>query len=184
MCLDTPEKFRGINKLATILDKTMKMRFIVLLVFLFIDLVGFAQDNIYDIELHFEHSLRIPNHYVDIKIQRRGDDVNLYVKVRPFKDSGEWAKNKIDSSFSISLDKFKFLIDELTKISCADIVSNSGETGLDGTICEIMFGDFGSSITYKVWAPDYDTNKRKLNDFLNVFKLILKTAGLKPNEIL
>ena len=146
-------------------------------------MTNFAQNEIYDIEFHFEHSRRIPNHFIDVKINRHGNEVTLNVKTKSSQESEKWTKENIDTSFTISTEKFQTLINSVKNISCNDIIKNIGLTGLDGTVCELMFGDYASSITYKIWTPSYDTQKRNLTEFLDCCSLILKTAGLVPSLI-
>lgn len=145
--------------------------------------LSFSQNTIYDIDFYFSHSRRIPNANVEIKIERRGNEVKLSVKSTPAQDDAKWAKFKVDTSFAISMDKFNSLINSVKSISCENIVKEVGSSGLDGTTCEIKFGDYGSSISYEIWSPDYDTKKRNLTDFLNACTLIVETAGLNPKEI-
>ena len=146
-------------------------------------MTNFAQDKIYDIEFHFEHSRRIPNHTIDVKISRQGDKVTLNVSTKSSKDEEKWTTENRCKTFPISLDQFQVLITSARNISCNDMVKNIGKTGLDGTVCELMFGDYASSITYKIWYPSYNTAERNLTDFLNCCHLILKTAGLQPELI-
>jgi len=166
--------------------KQLNQYFRALIFFLLVSLNCFAQEKnpIYDIEFHFGHSRRIPYAKVDIKIVRRGDHYKLFLKSSPRDSSGQWNYSKKDTSFVISKEKFDELVKEVESISCTDIVKDAGTMGFDGNSCEIMFGSYGSSITYKIWSPEADTRKRNLNHFLNACNLILKTAGLKPDDIL
>ena len=144
-------------------------------------MTSFAQDEIYDISFHYSHSLRIPNHYVDVEITRRGDELQLHVATKALSGSKEWSRENIDTAFVITKEQFASLTTAVRKISCINIAKEIGtfSTGEDGNTCEIKFGSFQNSMTYKIWTPDYETTERGLTDFYNCCLLIAKTARLK-----
>lgn len=144
-------------------------------------MVSFGQDGIYEIALHYSHSLRITDHYVDVDISRQGDEYNLHVKTKALGDNEELNKKKMDTTFAISKEQFLSIIESIKKISCVDIAKDveTDRNGMDGNTCEIMYGSFDSSIAYKICTPDYDTSKRGLIEFYNCCLLIAKTAKLK-----
>src|ERR1700741_5654056 len=137
-------------------------------------LTSFAQDEIYDISFHYSHSLRIPNHYIDIEITRRGDELKLHVQTKALSSSKEWSKENIDTTFIITKSQFENLTASVRKISCTNIVKEieTFSPGEDGNTCEIKFGSFQNSIIYNIWAPDYKTTERGLTDFYNCCLLI------------
>jgi hypothetical protein len=163
------------------------LRQTIILTFLILSSTITAQE-IFDIHFNFEHSLRLENYFVNIKAQRRGQDysINLVTKDLIQNESGndEEYKTTKDTTFEISKEVFQSLIGAVIKISCTDMAANMGNAGLDGTTCEIYYGDWASSISYKIWSPTNETKERKLTEFLGACNLILRTAGLKPNKIL
>ena len=162
----------------------MKIIIASVLFFLLTNSSGFAQGGeVYDVEFHFEHSMRIPYHSVDVKINRHGQVVTVTVKVQPGSDEEQWAKGKIDTTFVISQEKFQQVINSVKKIAVSDIIKNIGYLGFDGSTGEIMFGDYGNSITYKTFTPESETEKRGLTDFMNACEEIIKAGGLKPDVV-
>lgn len=143
---------------------------------------------IFDVHFNFEHSLRSENYFVHIKAERRGQDykINLVTKDMFQNKNGNKVRHKTtkDTTFKISKETFDSLVDACKGISCSDVLADTGKSGLDGTTCEIYFGDWASSVSYKVWAPDNMTEKRHLTSFLNACKLILTASGLRPDKIL
>ena len=144
-------------------------------------MTSFGQDGIFDIEFHYSNALRVQDHYIDIEISRHRDDFELHLRTKALSDSKDWAKENIDTTFSITKEQFQNVIASIQKISCAAIIKEVETFGIghDGNICEIVYGSFNNAITYKVWTPNSDTNKRGLTDFYNCCVLIAKTAGLK-----
>jgi hypothetical protein len=150
----------------------------------FIPLFG-QKNDIYSVKFNFFHSKRIPDNHVSVEFERSGDKIQVSIKSIP-KDSVslEWKKSKRKNSFELSLIEFNKVVAAIKKINCSDIVNNLGNSGFDGTDCEIVMGGLRSSISYNVWSPNYDTKERNLQSFLEACKLILLTAKLDPNKIL
>lgn len=146
----------------------------------------FGQDNgIYHVKFDFYHSRRIPNHHVSVDFQRYGDSISVHIVSEPMKNQGEkWKKTKIDSTFELKKTEFDKIVIAVKKISCSDIANGLDFTGFDGTTCEISYGGISTEISYKVWSPDYDTEKRNLEDYIVACNLILMTVKLDPKEIL
>lgn len=159
----------------------MKKKLTIIIVLLS-SLTSFGQDEIYNISFHYTHSLRIPNHYIDIEVSRRGNELKLHVNTKAVIESKEWSRENIDTTFIITKEQFTSLTAAVRKISCTNIAKEIGtfSTGEDGNTCEITYGSFQNSITYKIWSPDYETSDRGLADFYNCCLLIAKTARLKP----
>ncbi len=160
----------------------------IVLIFLLIFSTGvvFGQrknDKITYIKFDFWHSLRIPNHTVSIEIIKRQSEVVVKVKSTPRNDNIKWKYSKVDTSFYISKNKFIELsmkTSELNKIN----LNKALVSGKDGTECTIEFGNYGNTISYKFWTPDYNTEQRGLKYFLNLCETLIETGGLKINEIL
>ena len=140
-------------------------------------------DKITYIKFAFWHSLRIPNHTVSIEIIKRQSEFIVKVKSTPMNDDIKWKYSKVDTSFYINKNKFIELskkTSELNKINLNKAIVR----GIDGTECTIEFGNYGNTISYKFWSPNYDTEKRELVHFLNFCKILIETGELKPKEIL
>jgi len=98
-------------------------------------------------------------------------------------DDKKWKYSKIDTSFYIGKNKFIELSKktfELNKIN----LNKAIVIGKDGTECSIEFGDYMNTISYKFYTPNSNTENRTLTQFLNFCKILIKTGGLKPEEIL
>ncbi|WP_299700971.1 hypothetical protein [uncultured Pontibacter sp.] len=90
----------------------------------------------------------------------------------------------IDKEIIITAGQFSELVNAIQGIKQAEIIGGPHPTVLDGEACSIIFGTLGSSISYQVNTPNHDTDRRKLNDFLKAYELILSTAKLDPKLIL
>lgn len=165
----------------------MKSRLVLLISFLtMISSICIAQqinDKIEYIAFKFEHSKRIPNQSVKIEIIKRQSEIVVKVKSNPMKNNEQWKRTKVDTTFSIDSKKFIELANNMSILKKIDL-KKAMISGLDGTECTIEFGQFGSTVAYKFWSPNYDTKKRGLTDFLILCKKLIKVGGLKPNEIL
>ena len=165
----------------------MATKFKIILLFFHIALTGFSQDGMYNIEFYFTHSLRIPMHYVDIKISKRWQEISINAKTRPLENYPQWAKSGTDTTFSLSQEQFQAIINSVKSISCLSIEKEISEQtnslGLDGVTCKINYG-IQDIISYTIWSPDVETKKRGLTNFLNCCNLIIKTAGLDAKKVL
>ena len=159
--------------------------------FLFIFLTSltistYGQDHgIYHVKLDYYHSIRIPNHHVSVEFQRFGDSISVHVVSEPMDDQdSKWNETKIDSNYKLNKSEFDKIVEAVKQVNCSDIASRLDFTGLDGSTCKLSFGGISSEISYKVWTPNYDTEKRNLSEFVNACKLILRIVNLDPEEII
>lgn len=144
-----------------------------------------AQTGTMEIHFKFEHSRRIPNHYVTVDIERHYYDSIVTVKATSTSSSNtKFTEFNIDTSFTTTLAEFRKLAATVLKINSSDISANFTGPGLDGTECEIKFGDGVNNITYQIWSPEMDTYTRKLTDYLNACKAILTIGCFDPDKIL
>jgi hypothetical protein len=161
-------------------------KIIIGLFFIFTNLsLSYSQNGIKEISLTFHHSKRIPHNDVKIQIEERLNVVTVKVKSEPLKsDDKKWELTRIDTTFRITIEVFKQLGQAVLLIDGNNIAKGLNFRGKDGTICEIKFGNYFNAVIYQVWAVNYDTQKRKLESFLEACKLILKAGKLDPKEIL
>ena len=159
--------------------------------FLFIFLTSltistYGQDhNIYHVKFDYYHSKRIPNQHVSVEFQRFGDDISVHVVSEPMQgQDSKWDKTKIDSTYKLDKSEFDKIVQAVKQVNCSDIASSLDFTGLGGSTCKLSFGGISTEISYKVWSPDFDTEKRSLSEFMNACKLILRIANLDPEEII
>ena len=88
-------------------------------------------------------------------------------------------------NYHIVIDKNKFnelsnRTSDLNNINLNKALIN----GKDGTECIIEFGTYGSTVSYKFWSPNYDTEERELTYFLDFCKVLIEIGGLQPKDIL
>lgn len=148
--------------------------------------ISFAQqvnEKINYIAFKFEHSRRIPNYMVTIEIIKRQAETVVKVNSIPRGSDKRWANTKIDTSFIIASKLFVDLANEVLALNKTNL-TKALLGGKDGTECTIEFGTFGSTVAYKFWSPDYDTEQRGLTDFLKLCKKLIEIGGLKTKEIL
>ena len=89
-------------------------------------------------------------------------------------------------SFNISESDFEKVVASIRQINCTDVFNRiiAGDGGTDGTSCAISFGNYQSTMSYKIWSPTYNAKERNLTDYVAACKVILTTAKLNPKEIL
>jgi hypothetical protein len=159
--------------------------------FLFIFLTSltistYGQDHsIYHVKFDYYHSMRIPNHHVSVEFQRFGDSISVHVVSEPMHgQDSKWDETKIDSNYKLNKSEFDKIAEAVKQVNCSDIASGIDFTGLDGSTFKLSFGGISSEISYKVWTPNYDTEKRNLSEFMNACKLILRIVNFDPEEII
>jgi hypothetical protein len=141
--------------------------------------------NIYHIKFNYHHSKRIPNHHVSVEFQRLGESISVHVVSEPMKGhDSKWDETKINSTYKIDKSEFDKIAAAVERVHCSDITNRLDFTGLDGSTWELSFGGISTRISYKVWSPDYETEKRNLNEFIKACKLILRMGKLNPEEII
>ena len=145
----------------------------------------YGQDqSIYHIKFDYYHSMRIPNHHVSVEFQRFGDSISVHVVSEPMKGQDiKWGETKIDSTYNLDKSEFDKIVAAVKQVNCSNIIDGLDFTGIDGSTCGLSFGGISTGISYKVWTPDYDTEKRNLNEFMYACKLILRIVKLDPKEI-
>jgi len=142
-----------------------------------------SPDRITEISFHLEHSLRFPNHNVDITMDKRFDGVFIRVVSAPMSGHAGWDSTRVDTTYKIDETLFNRVLSSIRKISSKDLES-AGIVGDDGISCEIRFGDPQNYISYVVWTPYYDSKKRKTEDFLHACEQFISAAKLDPKDIL
>jgi hypothetical protein len=164
----------------------MKTYILVVLVSLTIISVKCKQRNetVNRIHFYYENTLRIPNHIVDIEILSMNDSSILEVKTFPLLDSVEWNYSRIDTSFTISNIHLEQIIGLIRKIPEENIKENKEIFGLDGSLWKIEVGQSNNMKVFEVWSPDYETEKRKLTEFVEASRMIVKLSTLKVDQIL
>jgi hypothetical protein len=116
-------------------------------------------------------------------MNKRFDGIFLHVASRPMTGHEGGDSTRIDTTYKIDTALFNQVLFFIRKISIQDLES-SGVNGDDGTSCEIKFGDSQNYISYVVWTPNYDSQKRKTVDFLNACEQFIIAAKLNPKDIL
>lgn len=105
---------------------------------------------------------------------REGSDMN-----------GKRVKSNIDRE--ISTKKYNRIVKEIHKISLSAILSDFGEDAvvLDGVSAYLSFGKgWGSSdsINLRFLSPNDETEERGLLHYYEACRLIIKAAGLNPDD--
>jgi hypothetical protein len=137
------------------------------------------------IEIDFSHSLRIPDHNVRISIWEQSSTCSISVVTRPANDNKRWEQTHKSYRTSFSKELFENLYLQLLQLNVDEIIANNATVrGLDGTDCKLRFGDLQNIDSIDIWSPDYDTKKRRLVLFLQVYSKIIEVSGLNPKKIL
>ncbi|SIT88551.1 hypothetical protein [Pontibacter indicus] len=142
------------------------------------------------INLEYSSAARLDNARVKVHISRdpdnaysvRVESLSLRSAINPstLKPENKPKEQKI----TITEEQFRNLVTSLDRIKPIDIINGPHPIFLDGSSCYISYGANGTGVTYYVKTPNHDTGKRNLNDFLDAYKLILRTADLDPEKIL
>lgn len=158
------------------------MKNLFILIFLFISTITFCQIKIGYIEFHFSHSLRISNNTaLIIAIENTGKRPQL----RILKDSyiGE---EKLEEDHSVYLFKKEYerIIEEIQKINIGGMLNEPNAIILDGTSTRLILSDSGwnDHIEFNFGTPNADTEKRGLTNYYEACRLIIKAAGLNPDD--
>ena len=159
---------------------------ILFIVFLSLPFKSIGQSDYLRISLEFEHSLRIPNGYVNIELVRTSEIAYAEVKSAPLDDDEDWLHTKVDTSFQISIKHFDRIMGLVKDIPVQEIYSKIEHSGVgaDGTNCIIKYGNFDYQIAISIWSPGYKPKSRKTVEFLTAFKEILKVGGFNPGKVL
>jgi hypothetical protein len=99
-------------------------------------------------------------------------------------NSPEWDYSKIDTSFSISSSQYLTVSDAISRMLENENINKDTISGKDGSEIKIQFQVDGLIKSYQVWTPEYETNERKLVEFLDVNKIIAETANLKTKLVI
>jgi hypothetical protein len=142
------------------------------------------------IELEYSTAVRPDNARVKVHISRdthtsysvRVESVSTWLEINP--NSLKPETKPTEKRIAITEGQFQALVTSLQKIRPTDIIGGPHPSLLDGASCSIYYGANGTGITYHVNTPDYETDERNLNKFLDAYKLILRTAELDPEKIL
>ena len=141
-------------------------------------------------ELEYNTAARMENAHVKVHISRdthdtyslRVEALSLGLKIDPITLKPE--AKPTEKKIAITEGQFQALVTSVKKIKQADVSSGPHPSLLDGASCSISYGAMGTGVTYYVNTPAYETDKRNLKNFLDAYKLILKTAGLDPEKII
>ncbi|WP_162055342.1 hypothetical protein [Pontibacter pamirensis] len=142
------------------------------------------------IELEYSTAVRPDNAHVKVYISQgtgssyslKVESSSLWLKLNPESLKPE-VKPK-EKEITITEEQFQKIINSVQSIKQADLIGGPHPSLLDGSSCSVSFGTLGSSISYQVNTPTYETDKRKLSDYMKAYKLILETAKLDPDSIL
>ena len=136
-----------------------------------------------NIELIFQHSLRIPNHRVEIKAKNRDGKYEVVVKADPMTNDSKWSKTKIDTTYAITPGDFDQLKAMAMSIRTTDMIKAMIGSGKDGTTWQLSFGDFQNEITYQIWTIDYKTKERGLEKYAEICEFLMTLGRMKYNKI-
>ena len=118
-------------------------------------------------------------HFI-LKIDITKKDTEYKIKVK----YSTYQQVDIDTTYSIATVQFEQIIKSIKKISPADMLENIDFSGKDGGTSNIEFGTYANKISYDIWTPTYNTDKRRLNSFVDACRQILILAKLNPDDIL
>lgn len=159
------------------------MKKLLLLLFLCFAESAVARSNF--VEFEFQHSRRIPNNKVEIKIQEEaGQKYTMLVRISPM--PGKIATGDAATEFqqTISKETFEKLLQALSELNFSFMHPKFETTGMDGTDWVLRFGNFQNNSRIEIWSPDYQTEERGLKGFVSVCDQIFELAGPEIKKII
>lgn len=135
-----------------------------------------------NISFELSHPLRIPSTHLKIDLNKNGKELFVHFTSSPKYDN-EMLLTKEDTTFKIDTTIFNDIISCVAKFSRTNSPLTEPQ-GYDGTKCEIDIGNGTETYMFNCNSPDSNTEKRRLTDFLNATKLIIRAAKLNPTNIL
>ena len=126
----------------------------------------------------------MPSH---IKFEYRGTfyskiiEFNLTDRMYSGEHHCEITLNSLDGTFNkevikknIQYDEYKSICEKIIEMNFNEIFIKSGMWGLDGSSLEITIGYGNNFLQFHIWAHDYETKKRGLEEIDNIFCTLLK----------
>lgn len=89
-------------------------------------------------------------------------------------------------SYSIDSIQFDKITKSILKIDRSNIEKESQTMGLDGISTSITFYEEDKNTimnVYDIWSPEFDTEKRKLNDYMDAYKELVKLAFIESDSL-
>ncbi|WP_420574723.1 hypothetical protein [Kordia sp.] len=139
--------------------------------------------NIKRITLSYGHTMSQQSLVVHIEKYQQ-DNIHVNYKYVPL-----GAANSDDykfTSYHIDTDKFNKIVATILKIDRANIEKEAETIGLDGSSTSISFYEKGKNTilnTYSIWSPDYNTQQRKLDDYIYAYKELVKLARMEADSL-
>ncbi|MGH1383200.1 hypothetical protein [Kordia sp.] len=135
------------------------------------------------ISLSFKHLMSCKSLIVHIEKYSTGA-IDVSYKYTPHKGCNT---DTIDfKSYSIDSIQFEKITESILKIDRSNIEKESQTMGLDGISTSITFYEKDKNTVmnvYDIWTPTYNTEKRKLNDYMNAYKSLVKLASIKLDSL-
>lgn len=164
------------------MNSRLKVKATLLIVFFTVISLTAQSQDIEFISLVYSTAVKPVNATVEVTIHPNSDKTyNVKVESVSLQKIGP---AKSIEEITITAEQFTKLVDAIQNIRQGEIIGGPHPAMLDGEACSITFGALGTSVTYQVNTPNCDTDRRKLNNFLEAYKLILTIANLDPNLIL
>jgi len=116
------------------------------------------------------------------------DSLIIYsVKSIPIIDDNKYLETKIDTIYIINREIFNEIAEIAINLSSEQIIRGTNPSnpsfGNDGTTFNLNLSVLFDDITYSIWCPDMNTNRRNLEPFLNLCKKIILLAKLNPKDV-
>jgi len=76
-------------------------------------------------------------------------------------------------------------VEEIQKIDFSAMLNELDINGLDGTSTKLFISGVGwtdNQTEFSFWSPDFYTEKRGLTHYYEACRLIIKAAGLNPED--
>lgn len=160
-------------------------RFLLILLLSF-GICGFSQSetSIGYIGFEFSHSLRIGyNVSLEISVVDHDGIPILVISKDSYLKDDRLREDKIIRLFQKEYDR---IIEEVEKINAVDTYKNLNFQGWDGTTTKLVIAgemwSLDNEISLSFWSPDVATDERGLGHYYEACRLIIKAAGLDPDD--
>jgi len=132
--------------------------------------------------LQIQHALRIPHNIIVIHIEDVNGRYTLQADTKPMEGH---PRSKQYPPFhkvkTLSNEKYEELLSLLNSLHWDKLKKKETNiTGLDGSTWALTYRQNQIENTASIWSPDYETQKRNLQDFLKVCQSLLREADIEP----
>lgn len=133
-----------------------------------------------EIQIDYEHSMRIPKNEMSIHFTERNDIYQIEVLTKALDDAMEYKDLEIEKVILIDKEYFDSIYTRLLNLNFKELVMNSENIlGADGRQISIKVGTLMSNVVLDIWTPKYDIEGRKTGNLYAILQEVFTKVGLE-----